>query len=652
MLVKVMLAVPKGASVESENPVYIASGQAAEFALKIDEGFRLDGIKTIDSKVGELTGGESEVAYQYEDGLLRFDSALYPSTFLLDVRPLETRRFFIENNIKMGTVSSNVEQGRIAEGTHIELSVEAAEGYIFVGWSKGALLTKGGGFLSYSPEFDFELVSDIFVYPNYLSKNSQYLRYDANGGTLANSEVEELYYEVNTSHYPCPNALGDTGVFAREGYALLEYNTEPDGSGVSIGLGANVYLTTSGEDVIDLYAQWVKYTDASLFSYTEQNGKITIRGYSGSESMLVIPEQIDGLPVTELGAGAISSDELLTLFVTKNIETISSRAVNGCANLETLYISDSVVRMNDRSISSCPKLANFYVNAVVLPRYLTNLGWNSPIKYKTLITEPGKRIVVISGSSSAFGLQSPLLEELLDYEYRVINYGTHAGVCALFFIEFVANQLREGDIVVMAPEPVWDSQQGSNYFNALTFQIMEGAYEAFHHVDIRNYVGVFSAFAEYNSIRSNMAEEGYEYYVEDVNANGDMLTNHADHPENYTAGGQWVNFNNILSAEGAARLNSLNQLILSKGGRFYWSFSPVNKNALVDGGDTERRQAAYRSHIVRSIDFPVISFPGDYIFPGNYFSDTDHHLNSVHSADRTIQLAKDLKARFELEAQK
>ena len=636
-LVKIMVAVPEGAIVEGENPVYIEPGGTARFALSISAGFGLVDIET----AGAF----------YENGEIRLEGALYPSTIRLDVRPVGTKRFFIENNIKMGTATSDTEQGRLPLGTHITVCAEAAEGSIFIGWSKGELLAKGGQFLSHSPEYSFTLDSDTFLYPNYLSQSGRYIKYNANGGSLAGSgaDLDSMYSEINTKHYPCPNALGDTGLFSREGYALLGYNTAPDGSGMAVGLGGHVDVDTLGEGTIELFLQWVKYSDFSLFTYTKSGDKMTITGYLGDEETIVIPEQIDGFPVSALSRGAIQSKSCKTLFLTRNITSVLPGAIADCANLTTLYISDSVTDMANESISGCPELSGFYINAVIAPRYFTSPGWGSSIKYKRLITAPGKRLIVISGSSSAFGLNSPVLEELLGGEYSVVNYGTHAGSCALFFLEFTADQLREGDVVVMAPEPVWDSQLGANWLDSLTFQLLEGAYDAFRHVDIRNFANVFAAFAEYNAIRSNMSKVSYNDYISDVNIYGDILTNQADHPADYVAGGQWVSFNDIMTEAHAARLNRVNETVLSKGGRLYLSCSPVNRNALVEGADTKQKQAAYMANIARLVDFPVISFPGDYIFPGNFFSDTDHHLNAVHSADRSLQLAKDLKAQFEAE---
>jgi hypothetical protein len=653
-LVKVMVALPEGVAIEGENPVYAKPGGTARFKLAIDEGFRLEGIETISSAVAALSGNEGSCGAFYEDGLLCLENALYPATISLRISPLKKHRYFIENNIKMGRVVCDVEEGRIPENTFVSVRVEPSEDCVFIGWSKGAPISKGGKFLSNSPSYSFTLDSDTFLYPNYLSKNSRYIKYDANGGS-AGEGIEALYYEINAKHYPCPNAFGDTGLFSREGYALLEYNTEADGGGIAVGLGANVPMIPGEEDeknVLELFAQWAKYSDASLFEYTESGEKITITGYGGSEEMLVIPEEIEGKPVVAVSNGAIKGKELKTLFLTKNIAALSVRAVADCPNLETLYISDGITKMQNESIANCPNLANFYVNAVIAPRYSGTPGWGSSIKYKRLITAPGKRLTVISGSSSAFGLNSPVLSELLEGEYSIVNYGTNAGSCALFFLEFTSAQTKEGDIVVMAPEPVWESQQGGNWLDALTFQLVEGAYDAFRHVDIRNYINVFAAFAEFNSTRLNMSDGSYDDYMSDVNLYGDILTNQADHPEDYVAGGQWISFGNILTKEGAARLNRVNEAVLANGGRLYWACSPVNRNALVEGGDTEKKQAAYRENIAKLVDFPVISVPGDYIFPGNFFSDTDHHLNDIHSADRSIQLAKDLKAQFESEGRR
>jgi len=651
--VKIMVNVPDGAAViGTENPVYVGAGETASFALTINEGFKLEGIETIDSAVSALTGGDVSSGAVLENGVLSVENALYPSTVRLNIRPLELYRYYIENNVKMGTVTSDIKQGVVAEDTEITVTASVSNDYIFVGWSNGALMGNGGRFLSYSSEYGFALSSDMLLFPNYLSKNGRYIKYNSNGGHLSSASSDDkdgvFYHEVDTSHYPCPNAFADTGIFVRDGYALLEYNTEPDGDGMAVGLGGNVGIIP-GEGVLELFAQWVKFTPEEQFTYTTSNEKITITDYSGNDEIIVIPEKINGVRVTEIAENAIRGKSAETIFLTKNITSVAKDAITDCANLTTLYISDSVTKMSNSGVSNCPELANLYVNAVIEPRYFRNAGWGSSIKYKRLITAEGSRIIVISGSSTAFGLNSPLLESEMNNEYSVVNYGTHAESCAMFFYEFTTNQIREGDIVVLAPEPFY-AQQASNEMSALLWQLMEGAYDAFRLVDIRNYTNVFASFAEYNSTRRRMDGGSYDDFIPDVNVQGDILTNQARRAESWVASPNSILFANFMTREHSVKLNALNDKVIAAGGRVYLTFSPTNANALTKSAKTEKEQSEYQENIKRLVDFPVISRLDDYIFPGSYFSDTDHHLSDVHAKDRTYQLAADLKAQFEAEA--
>ena len=51
------------------------------------------------------------------------------------------------------------------------------------------------------------------------------------------------------------------------------------------------------------------------FKYKEQDGKITITNYTGDGGKVVIPSEIDGKPVTEIGNGAFYGCTSLTSVV-------------------------------------------------------------------------------------------------------------------------------------------------------------------------------------------------------------------------------------------------------------------------------------------------------------------------------------------------
>jgi len=646
-LVKIIVATPEGVIIKSENPLYINSGDSAEFMLQISDGFKLVSIDTVESAVSSLSGATNVSGIIYENGLLRLDSAFYPATIRLNVRPFEYYNYIIENDASRGTISSAAQTGSIREDTPVTISAEASGDYIFIGWSSGALLADGGILLSYSPEYSFTLVSDMTIFPNYISIHNQYIKYNANGGVIAGSNAEIFYYEVRTHHYPCPNVFGDTGIFEREGYALLEYNTKPDGSGTAINLGGNVVM--GGENIVELFAQWVKYTDASMFVYSESDGLININYYHGDDEFVVIPEEISGKPVVSIGESALAGKSFKKLFLTKNLTTVSPAAIVDCMNLETLYLSDSITAISNASISNCPNLANLRINAVQPPRYAQALAWGSPIKYKRLITAPGKRLILISGSSSAFGLYSPLLSELLSDEYEIVNFGTHAVAPALFFLEFTANQIREHELIILAPEP-FTQQQGSNIFEPILWQLIEGYYDSFRYVDIRNYENVYTSFAEYNTARRNLAPLDYDDYIPDVNIYGDMIAHRPDKPKDFAANWNSIAFNiSYINIENAARLNRINDMISTRGARMYWSFAPANQNALNAQSRTESVYDAYNDNIRNLLNFPVISKIQDYIMAGNLFYDTEHHPSTDGALMRTRKLAEDILTQFALE---
>ena len=73
----------------------------------------------------------------------------------------------------------------------------------------------------------------------------------ANGGTRLDggNPVEPIEIPTPQTHFRLNTPIG-TDLFARDGYTLIGWNTRPDGSGESVGLGSRI----AWEDGLTLYA--------------------------------------------------------------------------------------------------------------------------------------------------------------------------------------------------------------------------------------------------------------------------------------------------------------------------------------------------------------------------------------------------------------
>ncbi len=83
------------------------------------------------------------------------------------------------------------------------------------------------------------------------------------------------------------------------------------------------------------------------FSYTVSGGEATITGYSGTAADLVIPSELGGYPVTEIGDSAFFGCGATSVTIPNGVETIGYYAFAGCSSLETVSIPKSVTYIDN-----------------------------------------------------------------------------------------------------------------------------------------------------------------------------------------------------------------------------------------------------------------------------------------------------------------
>ena len=108
------------------------------------------------------------------------------------------------------------------------------------------------------------------------------------------------------------------------------------------------------------------------FTYSVNSNKIsvTITGYNGLDTEVVIPDKIDGLPVTAIGSKAFyGNTTIYSVTIPSTVLSIGSEAFCGCTGLNSVSIPDSVTVIYDGAFRGCVGL-----NSVTLPNKLTYIS--------------------------------------------------------------------------------------------------------------------------------------------------------------------------------------------------------------------------------------------------------------------------------------
>lgn len=106
------------------------------------------------------------------------------------------------------------------------------------------------------------------------------------------------------------------------------------------------------------------------YMYTTSGNEVTITRYTGDGGELVIPSQIDGLPVTAIGADAfIQCGALTSVVVPESVSAIGDRAFRQCTSLRQITLPSQLRSLGAWALSNCEQL-----ETVELPSSLTNLA--------------------------------------------------------------------------------------------------------------------------------------------------------------------------------------------------------------------------------------------------------------------------------------
>jgi len=133
------------------------------------------------------------------------------------------------------------------------------------------------------------------------------------------------------------------------------------------------------------------------FSYTTNNGAITITGYSGAGGAVTIPDTISGLPVTSIGEYAFwSCTNLTSVTIPDSVTSIGNWAF-ARTSLTSIFIPASVTSIGDWAF------AYTSLTSITIPNSVTSIGDNLFEGAGVQDTSTGLKALVVNGTVTITG---------------------------------------------------------------------------------------------------------------------------------------------------------------------------------------------------------------------------------------------------------
>ena len=118
-------------------------------------------------------------------------------------------------------------------------------------------------------------------------------------------------------------------------------------------------------------AEKFRTTPAEYFKYSKNNWGIVIEKYIGEDPIVVIPNEIEDLPVLVIGNGAFQNRKALkAVHLPETLQTINDWAFGYCSGLTEIRLPDELKYIGGAAFWYCTGLTEVH-----FPAYLQVIGW-------------------------------------------------------------------------------------------------------------------------------------------------------------------------------------------------------------------------------------------------------------------------------------
>lgn len=200
-----------------------------------------------------------------------------------------------------------------------------------------------------------------------------------------------------------------------------------------IGSAVPVDFNMLSVDII-AFAEDTEYTEGTYenLTYRKYSNYIEITGCDISAETVVIPDEIDGLPVTVIGESAFADcNKITSLKLPEKLKLIETLAFSKCKSLEKISIPESVTEIQSFAFMSCEKLSDIHISDNLLK--ISGYAFMGTAWYKS---KPEGKIVYIGKVAYKY---KPYGDYYVQF---VINAGTRAVAQSAFANCYDADEIK------------------------------------------------------------------------------------------------------------------------------------------------------------------------------------------------------------------
>ncbi|MGK7961256.1 hypothetical protein [Crocosphaera sp.] len=274
------------------------------------------------------------------------------------------------------------------------------------------------------------------------------------------------------------------------------------------------------------------------------------------------------------------------------------------------------------------------------PRSSTSLLFAKIDKDKRLKEAPSPRLIMVGGSNLSFGINSQMIKDTLNL--NPINTGIHASIGLKYMMDDVLDDIKPGDIVVIAPEYQQFYGEAAYGRNELLRIVMDIDRDSLNHLNRKQWLRILPYFPRFSLSKLKPSEYFFQqsknigvYERRAFNKYGDVDI-HWSHPGKKVKsyGLSHKNFNEKLIKE----MVNFREQVEQKEADLYVTF-PGYQEASFE--NSEEAIANLKAKLVEN-NFILLGSPERYKIPNNMMYDTPYHLNKEGVDLRTRRLIEDL----------